>query len=54
MCVLYIEYIVSRLSHTFFVGGGGVEGGRGVSEEVKTVGEAPPPLNDRLPRTIKN
>ena len=25
----------------------------GVSEEVETLGEAPPPLNYRLPRTIK-
>ena len=28
--------------------------GRGVSEEVKTLGEAPPLLNYRLPRTVKN
>ena len=28
--------------------------GRGVSEEVETLGEAPPPLNNRLPRTVKN
>ena len=25
-----------------------------MSEEVKTLGEAPPPLNDLLPRTVKN
>ena len=30
-----------------FWGGGG--GGRGVPEEVETLGEAPPPLNNRLP-----
>ena len=29
-------------------------GGGGVLEEVETLGEAPPPLNDRLPRTVKN
>ena len=29
-------------------------GGRGVLEEVETLGEAPPPLKDRLPRTVKN
>ena len=23
-------------------------------EEVKTLGEAPPPLNDQLPRTVKS
>ena len=28
-------------------------GGEGVSEEVKTLGEAPSPLNYRLPRTVK-
>ena len=33
----------------FFWGGGG---GGGLSEEVETLGEAPPPLNDRLPRTV--
>ena len=39
--------------------GGGVgcqrksEGGEGMSEEVETLGEAPPPLNDLLPRTVK-
>ena len=29
-------------------------GGGGMSEEVKTLGEAPPPLNDLLPRTVKS
>ena len=29
------------------------EGREGVSEEVKTLGEAPPSLNDQLPRTVK-
>ena len=31
-------------------------GGRreGISEEVETLGEAPPPFNDRLPRAVKN
>ena len=29
-------------------------GGEGVSEKVETLGEAPPPLNDRLPRRVKS
>ena len=32
----------------------GVGGRKGVSEEVETLGEAPPLLNYRLPRTVKN
>ena len=32
----------------------GEGGGRGVSEEVETLGEAPPLLNYRLPRTVEN
>ena len=28
--------------------------GRGVSEEIQTLGEASPPLNDRLQRTVIN
>ena len=39
-----------KVAIPFGVGGGG--GGSGVSEEIETLGEAPPPLNDRLPRTV--
>ena len=35
-------------------GGGGGEGRGGMSEEVKTLGEALSLLNYRLPRTVKN
>ena len=33
-----------KVAIPFFLGGGGME----------TLGEAPPPLNYRLPRTVKN
>ena len=36
---------------SFFLGGGG---GGEVSEEVETLGEAPPPLNARLPRAVNH
>ena len=38
-----------KVAIPFFGGWGG--GGRGVSEEVETLGEAPPPY-DRLPTTV--
>ena len=39
--------------NSFLRGGGGGEEERGVSEEVKTLGEAPPLLNYRLPNYQK-
>ena len=43
----FIYYFILFL-FIFFWGGGGV------SEKVKTLGETPPRLNYRLPRTVKN
>ena len=37
-----------------FFGGGGGGVREVVSEEVETLGEALPPLNDQLPTTVKN
>ena len=42
-----------KMANSFFFGGGG--GGRGKGgEEVETLGEAPPLLNYRLPKTVEN
>ena len=40
-----------KMTTSLILGGGGREG---VSEEVKTLGEAPPLLYYRLPRTVEN